>query len=275
MLNQVTTLITSDKAVANNELRLSICLRSNGFSFSVTTLDQVLLTFGDVDFNLSLPLGEQTQALKDFFASQGISTFGLRQAELIVPSDHFVWIPRHLHDSARNRQYLRMVSNPDSALGAYHLFVSALESYIVFTAPTSVVTAFKLAIPGIDVHCQHSALAAGTMLQRSRLHPIVMMHVRGSKADFAAFYSGQLLLSTTFEAVNDQSRLFHAIDVMKRLHLETPDMELAISGDVGREIFATLQHYFPSVSLYTGRPVTFVNPQFQTLPTYRYALLLS
>lgn len=275
MLNQVTTLITSDKAVANNELRLSICLRSNGFSFSVTTLDQVLLTFGDVDFNLDLPLGELTQALKDFFASQGISTFGLRQAELIVPSDHFVWIPRHLHDSARNRQYLRMVSNPDSALGAYHLFVPALESYIVFTAPTSVVTAFKLAIPGIDVHCQHSALAAGTMLQRSRLHPIVMMHVRGSKADFAAFYSGQLLLSTTFEVVNDQSRLFHAIDVMKRLHLETPDMELAISGDVGREIFATLQHYFPSVSLYTGRPVTFVNPQFQTLPTYRYALLLS
>jgi len=231
--------------------------------------------FGEADFDFALPLRDLTQAVKDFFTSIGVSTFGFKQATLVVPTEHFVWIPEHLHDAVRDRQYLRMVSNPDLSMGVYHIAVPHLQSYMVFAAPTAVVTAFKLAIPGIDVHCQHSILASRQMLERSAQHPVVLMHVRERVGDFEAFYNGQMLLSNSYTAQNDDELLYHAIELMKQLHLETPDMELAICGQVGREIFALLQHYFPNVTLHTGRTFSYANPQFRSLPTYRHILLLS
>lgn len=275
MSYKVTTIIRSDKAVANNDSRLSICLSANGFSFSVVTSQDEIVLFGEADFDFGLPLRDLTQAIKDFFTSIGLSTFGFKRATLVVPTDHFVWIPEHLHDAARNRQYLRMVSNPDLSLGVYHIAVPHLHSYMVFAASTSVVTAFKLAIPGIDVHCQHSLLASEQMLEKSAQHPVVLMHVRDGVGDFEAFFNHQLLLSNSYGAQNDNELLYHAIELMKQLHLETPDMELAICGNVGREIYGMLQHYFPNVTLYTGRQLSYANPQFRSLPTYKHVMLLS
>lgn len=275
MLNQVTTIITTDKAVANNETRLSICLRSNGFSFSLTTVDDLLLTFGLAQFDLSRSFSEMAQSLKEFFSQNNIPTFGLKQVRLIVPTEHCVWIPNHLYDSVRDRQYLRMIANPNPGLGVYHIAVPHLKSYIVYTAPTTVVTAFKLAIPGIDVHCQHSVLTNPELIQNSLQHPIVLMHVRENIGDFEVVYNGQLLLSNSFNYSSEDELIYHAIDIMKQLHVETPDMHLCICGIVGREIFGKLQHYFPNVSLYTGRSISFLNPEFQTLPTYQHAMLLS
>ncbi|MBQ9864977.1 MAG: DUF3822 family protein [Bacteroidales bacterium] len=275
MSDPVTTFITTDKAVANNELRLSICLRPNGFSFCVTTIGQELLTFGETDFDMNRPLGQLTASLTQFFADHGIATFGLKQTRLIVPSEHFVWVPAHLYDGTRDRQYLDMTSSPVSGLSACRCYSSSQDSYMVFAAPTNVVTAFKIALPGIDVLCQHSVLVNDVLKQRSTTHPVIVMHVREGVGDYEAYYGGLLLLSNTFPSVNADELVYHALEVMKKLHTETPDMELAICGAVGREIYGLLQHYFPKVTLYTGIPITYSNPQFQLLHTYRYALLLS
>lgn len=275
MSHKVTTIIKSDKAVANNESRLSICLLANGFSFSIIASHDEIVLFAEVEFDFNIPLGILSQSIKDFFAQNNISTFGFKQATLAVYSDDFVWVPEHLHEPVRNRQYLQMVSKPALDSGIYHIAVPHLHSMMVFTAPATVVTAFKLAIPGIDVHCQHSILASQSLLKKSALHPVLLMHVRDRVGDFEAFYNNQLLLSNSFSASNENELLYRAIELMKQLHLETPDMELAICGNVGREIYSLLQHYFPNVSLYTGHPFTFTNPQFHTLPTYKHIMLFS
>lgn len=275
MSNQVTTVITTDKAVANNELRLSICLRPNGFSFSMMTLDRTLLTFGEADFDFALPMSKLPAAIKSFLTDSNIPTFGCKEVRFIIPSDHTVWIPEHLFDSSQCRRYIRMISEPNSRLGVYHALSERQHAYAVFTAPTDIVTAFKLALPGIDAVCQHSLLANETLSQRSAQHPVMLMNVRDGNGDYEAFFGQQLLLSNSYPAKDGNELLYHAIDVMKQLHIETPDMELLICGDVGREIFAELQHYFPNVALYTGLPFNYINPEFQTLHTYRHALLLS
>lgn len=275
MSNQVTTIITTDKAVANNEKRLSICLRSNGFSFSIVTLDQVLLTFGQADIDLNQQLGNQIQTLKDFFAANDINTFDMKQMSLIAPTDNFAWIPCHLYDPQYDRQYLKMVGRPDVNQGVFHTFVPLLNSYMVFSAPSAVVTAFKVALPGIDVHCQHSILVNEALMLHSMSHPLMVLHIGEQKGDIEAFYANQLLLSNSFVFHNGNELLYHTLGIMKQLHLETPDMELSICGNVDRDGFAFLQHYFPNVSLYYGRQVTFVNSEFQTFPTYKHALLLS
>lgn len=275
MTNKVTTIITTDKAVANNETRLSICLRSNGFSFSVSTLDHVLLTFGEADFDFNLPFADLAKALKDFFITNNISTFGFKSVRLIIPSERFVWIPEHLYEPERDRQYLKAVSPLDIGMGVYHLHVPALHSYIIYSASSNIVTAFKLAIPGIDVHCQHSVLATEMLINRSANHPLMLMNVRDGVADFEVCYGAQLLLSNSFKYGTSNERLYQAIGIMKQFHIETPDMELSICGNVDRELFLQLQHYFPNVTLYTGQSTTYLIPEFQTFPTYKHAMLLS
>ena len=275
MSYKVTTLITTDKAVANNDSRLSICLRSNGFSFSITSTDNVLYTLGETECDLSLPMGETVSLIKSFFAEQGINTLNIAQMRLIVPSLQSVWIPDGLYDPARDKQYLQMMARPERESCICHIHSQPMEAYMVFSTPLAVTTAFKVALPGIDIHSQHSVLVNELTLKKSLGHPCLLMHVRDGMADYEAFYDGHLLLSNTLTATDNNECLYHALGFMKQLHMETPDMELAICGQVNRDIYGLLQHYFPSVTLYTGRPYTFLNPEFQTLHTYRHALLLS
>lgn len=239
------------------------------------TIGQELLTFGETTFDLSRPLGQLTSEVTRFFAEGGIPTFGLKQAKLIVPSEHFVWVPAHLYDSTRDQQYLDMTAAPESGQCTCHAYSPVLDSYMVFSAPADVVTAFKIALPGIDVVCQHSVLVNDVLKQRSTMHPVILMHVREGVGDYEAFYGRQLLLSNSYAAASTDELVYHALEVMKKLHMETADMELTICGAVGRDIYGILQHYFPNVTLYTGIPFTYSNPQFQQLHTYKYALVLN
>ncbi len=272
MSYKVTTIIGTDKAVANKEMRLSIWLRSNGFSFASIVGDN-LLSLGETVFDIHQPLHELMQSVKNFMADQNIDVFAYKETRLVIPSAHFAWMPEHLFDSIRTRQYLKLVADVDPHLGVYHTYCPYLKSYLVFSAPSELVTAFKVALPGVDVHCQHSVLANKSMLQQSTQHPMMIMHVQESTADYELLYGGKLLLSNSYVAQDDNAKLYHAIDLMKQLHIETPDMELTICGDVNREIFMLLQQYFPNVSLYTGDPVTYESEN--PLPTYKYAGLLS
>jgi len=271
----VNTFINTDKEVASYERRMSICLQSNGFSFSIITLDDTLMTFGEADFEFNLPFDQLVSSIKGFIVDNGLPTFGCKDVKLIAPSEHFVWIPEHLYEPLRDWQYIKTVSSFDNPkLSLFHAYSDTLKSYMVFSAPSDVAMAFKVAIPGIDIVNQHSILANKMLLNRSLQHPVLLMHVRNRVGDFDAFYNNQLLLSNSYAASNDDELLYHALDVMKKLHLETPDMELAICGLVGRDIYCRLQHYFPNVTLYTGRPLNYENSQFQTFHTYRHALLL-
>ena len=275
MPHKVLSIITTDRAVHNIEQRLSICLRSNGFSFSITAQGNLLLTFGEVEMDMSAPLSGMMQSMREFISEQLISPLDFASMRLIVPTDDYAWMPEHLYDATLDRQYLKMVTSPNIGLGVYHIFCPQMKAYMVFSAPADVVTAFKVTLPGIDCHCQHSALVSHAMLQRSAQHPMALLHVRGEVADIEAFSHGRLILSKSFAAHSDNEILYNALDIMKVFNLEAPEMELAICGNVGREIFALMQRYFPNVSLYCGEMSTADTDQFKTFPTYQHALLLS
>ena len=270
----VTDIISTDKAVANSEKRLSICLRSNGFSFSVVSTDDTLLTFGVVQSQQPLSASQLAQQVIQTLGEHD-AVLDYKKMRLVIPSMHFVWIPAHLYDPSHNRQYLATVAPVDHEANICRSYSKSLDSYIVFTAPADIVTAFKIAIPGVDIICQHAVLAEALPVSTYKNHPAILLHLRDNVADIEAFYNGRLLLSASYPAQNNDELLYHAINVMKQLHLETPDMELAICGMVDRDIYSHLQHFFPNVTLFTGKPFTYLNPDFQTLHTYKHTLVLS
>ena len=275
MSHPVTSINTTGGAVADEVSRLAICLRADGFSFSVITPDGMLLTVGDCrPDNWRLDGSAASRVANTVMTARDVA-IGFREMRLIVPATQFAWMPEHLFDAARARQYLQCVSEVDEETGVYHIFSPAMKAYMVFAAPEQLVNSFKVALPGIDVHNQHSALVSAHLLQTSARHPIVLMHVREGMADIEAMFNGRLLLGNSYAAADDEERLYHALNVMKRLRLETPDMELMICGDVERNLYARLCRFFPNVKLYTGLPYRHLNPEFDTLHTYRHVLILS
>lgn len=262
----------------DSETRLSICLTSDGFSFSLLGGKRTLLALEE---NLPLPQGGSAGIAAELLArldkQYGVSPLGLGGMRLEVPARRFAWVPAHLFDSQRSRQYLDLVGQPNTTAGVLpiHILNKALDAYMVFDANMATVAAFKVSFPGIDVHCSHSLLVTSDLLRDSASHPIMLLHVAHGRADIEAFYSGRLLLSNSFPAATTDDALFPAIDTMKRFHLETPDMELRLCGEVDRAVYARCQRFFPNVGLHLGTPVANADPTTPPVPTYKYPLLLN
>lgn len=266
------TLIVTDKEFASGEKRLSICLRSNGFSFSEVTLSGVLLTFGEAEGDHATSMTAVMADVKAFFSSVGIRPLGYASMELVVLSNESVWVPDELYSPSANRQYLKLVgSRATTIMTAPCRF---LASTAVFEAPDALITAFKVSLPGLLVVNQHVKLASIGLEKRSEQHPLLLTHWRDNVIDFAAFREGRYIYGNTVPFASDNEAQFHTVEVLKSFGLENANTELLMCGDVGRERFALLRPYFPAASLYTGVHGSFLNPAFKTLHTYKNALIL-
>lgn len=266
------TLIVTEKEFASSEKRLSICLRSNGFSFSEVTLSGVLLTFGEAEGVHASSMTGVMADVKAFFASVGIRPLGYASMELIVLSDENVWVPDELYTPSANRQYLKLVGSIAATVMATPCKV--LASTAVYVASDSLATAFKVALPGLSVVNQHVKLATLGFERRSEKHPVLVTHWREGVIDFAAFRDGRYIFGNTVRFASDSEAQFHTVEVLKIFGLENADTEMLMCGEVSRERFALLRPYFPMASLYTGSHTTFLNPAFKTLHTYKNALIL-
>lgn len=260
---------------------MSICLQSNGFSFSVTTSSGLLLSFGEVSMGLTQSMSALVTDIKSLFAELHIYPVEFKRLRLVVSSDNYVWVPSVLYDASQQRRYLETVSTlpPMSMVSAiYH---AGQDAYLVFTSDANVLTAFKVALPGIECCAQPYALLSDAIQERAAQHPVVMawidrdLDTRHTAVDYLVVKEGRLLLSTHRRMVDEQQLLYTSIAVMKRMEVETADMELLLCGAVERDTFMHLRGYFPHIDLYNGTPLRPQHPQLARLHSYRYATILS
>lgn len=266
------TLIVTEKEFASSEKRLSICLRSNGFSFSEVATSGVLLTFGEAEGEHASSMTGVMADVKAFFASVGIRPLGYASMELVVLSNESVWVPDELYSPSANRQYLKLAGSTATSIMATRC--KALSSTAVYVAAEMLATAFKVALPGLQVVNQHVKLASIGLERRSMQHAVLLTHWREGVIDFAAYREGRYIYGNSVRFASDSEAQFHTIEVLKSYGLENADTELLMCGEVGRERFALLRPYFPTASLYTGTHTSYLTPAFKTLHTYKNALIL-
>ncbi len=274
MSYRITSLINTEKEMASYSKRLSICLTPNGFSFSRRTIQNLLLTFGEVECDFNQPMVQLTALIKDCCVALHISPFDFDTMDLFVPVSQSVWIPDALFDPDHERDYLGTVSALPMGSALFTSHSDVLGACNVFVADNNIVTAFKIVLPGIDVHSQHQVLVSSQLMFDSESHPVIVMHQRQDYCDFAVANNGKLLLSTTYVVHNADERLYRAIEVMKTLAIEQDDTELKLCGIVGREDYAAMRKFFPKVSLFNGVPMRFAIPEFQHLHTYQHVITL-
>lgn len=277
----VNTFINTDKEVASYERRMSICLQSNGFSFSVTTASGLLLTFGEVTMDLTRPMSALISDIKSFFSEQHIYPVEFQSMRLVVDSGCYTWIPAELYESSQQRRYLETVAEVPAMAMISSSFHSALNAHCVYTSDATLLTAFKVALPGIECCAQPYALLGDALLQRSKRNPVVVAWLsqdathRQMLVDYLVLRDGQLLLSTRRSVDDVQQLLYASLNVMKRMEVETPDMEMLLCGAVERELFMQLRGYFPHLDLYNGAPLKPQHPDLARLHAYKYATVLS
>lgn len=264
------TLITTEPEPAANDKRLSICLRANGFSFSATTGDGQLLTFGEAEGVHAHVMTAAIADVKSFFAEAGIRPLGFKTIELIIVSDNSTWVPDELYTSAANRQYLHLVGC--DAVSVMATPCAALASTAVYEANDQLAMAFKVALPGLVVMNQHVKMVQ--MAQRSANHPVLFTNWRKGRVDVAACKEGRYIYGNTLAVDSGDEIRFRLIEVMKTFGIESPDTELMMCGEVDRDLFARMRPYFPTTTLYTGNATRYSNPAFKGLHTYRHALIL-
>lgn len=276
MLYRTTQIINSDNQVPAYEKKLSICLNANGFSFSEISTGGKLLTVAQVEaVEPTQSLSDNINAVREFFADAQMNVNSYAYVEQILIADHFVWIPDSLYEAGNEKQYLNFMDPVRLGMSVAVDHSDLIEANMVFAYSSIVADAFKIVVPRVKTRTHHSKLVNSHLLQRSQTKPVIVMNVRDHDLDFVAFNEGQLLLSNSYRFSNTDEMLYHSINIMKNLRIETPTLELSICGNVDRAIFAELSCYFPNVTLYNGMPLTFANPAMQQFHTYKEPLILS
>ncbi|MCR4660065.1 MAG: DUF3822 family protein [Bacteroidales bacterium] len=267
-------LVSAAATATGNETRLSICRKPNGFSFALTSGNE-LLTVAEARREGEGSLTDEAAAIKQYFESLGIKIFDLTKTEIVAVTDNFAWVPEELYTQGMEHQYLSLVDPSSVAAAVYTEHNPNLKSRIVFSVNDSLLTAFKIALPGLVVTCQHAKLANQTLASACGPDGMAVLHLRTDKADVAVYNGGRYLMGRTLQVDGVESLIFDVLEIIKTLNVENDRFRLLLCGDVSRESYAAIRPYFASVALYTGRPWTLSTDELRHLHTYRHALILS
>ena len=273
MSYKINKFVSTDKPVASYEKRLSICLESNGFSFSVISVRNELMEYCEVECDTKVPMSDMLTTVRGVLSETNLQPFGLKDKELTVMSRQFVWIPEHLYDASRQRTYIEAVGKIDTGMGVYTDFNEEICAHMVFTADSGLVSAFKIAIPGLKVRCQHSKMVSAETIGGSDMKSVLMVNIRRGESDYAVICNKKLQISNTFDCTTFDETLYHALNLTKQFHLEDALMTVSVSGMVDREQFMQMRGFFPNVTLNAGRKLRLTVPEMQHIRTYRQALL--
>lgn len=254
---------------AEYDKKLSICLTAEGFSFAEISSRRELLAFGNASGGHSSLLIDATRDIKAFCAESGIRPLSFKHMELVVVSDESAWVPDEIYTPTANRQYLRLVGG--KGISALATSCRQLSSTSVFVADEGLVTAFKVAMPGLTVNNQHVRFASLAPLSGN--HPVMLAHWRKERVDLAAFRDGRYLYGNTLTFEEEKTALYQIVEVRRTFGIDDADTELLLCGDVDRERYARFRPYFPKTTLFTG--TCSVGHVFRQLHTYRHAVLLS
>lgn len=267
-------IISENVKTADCQKKLSICLETNGFSFTILNEKNKMFAFGDITCVFPDTLSQIIVLIKQVFADVHIEYALMDEVELIVASSKSTWVPESLFDAAHTREYFNVLSSLEVKETVFYCYSERLQAYSVFAYSDTIVSAFKVAIPGIKVKSQHSKMLETPLLERSRMKSVVEVYVRKKEFDIAVFANKSLLLNNTFKYADKSDITYLTLLAINNLNVNRDALEVCISGKVDRDMFAGMERFFPKVVLYTGSKVEFADNEMYKIPLYQYSMLL-
>lgn len=269
------TFITNDTVVPSYDKRISICLETNGYSFSITSVHDDLLSFGVVAFDGNPGMTEAVNMVRSVWSEHNITPMDFGSKELVVVSSQAVLVPDELYEPDNDRRYLDPLVKMPFGMAAFSDSLDVLKAKAVFAADTNLVAAFKIVMPGLKVRCQYSKLVNQDLMDRSKMRNLMVLYLRQSALDAVVYCNRKLLLANSYPCNNIKDVTFQSVDLMKQLKLDESQLDVLICGAVDPESYGEIRQFFPKVDLYCGRTLSKSTEELQHLHTYRHVLVLS
>lgn len=244
--------ITLDKEVPSYEKNISICLGANGFSFSIVSTKNELLSIGEISIDETSSMAELIAFIKASLSEHDVPLFGFNRATLVVCSPYFVWVPNDLYEEGNDKKYLDPICKIPLGMGIYCEENELVNSRVVFAADNTVVSAFKIAIPGLKIRTQHSCFINNYMMDESQSATAILVNLRDGVSDIEVLKNRKLHLSNSFACANFDETMYHILNVVKQLAIEESGLKVLVCGNISREQFETMGKYVPSLDLYNG-----------------------
>ena len=265
----------AENTVPAFEKRLSICLKTNGFSFSITDTKNVLYTFGEVDCLFPESLAEVINGIKQIFTSLNVSVSGYKSTELIMPSQKQTWIPEHLFTDGKEKEYLTALCDANTSESYFSNKVDYIQACSVFAVSNTLSSGWKIAIPSAKIKDQFSKMVEFPCLKNNRVGISVAAFVREEEIDIAVFDSGRFLFSNTFKFEQQEDLVYFVLNVVKQLKLQESKVTVYLAGKVLMTTFDEFRKFFANVKLEKINTLKPANEQLKAVARHEYALILS
>ncbi|MBR5784128.1 MAG: DUF3822 family protein [Bacteroidales bacterium] len=255
--------------------KLSICLETNGFSFTVINADKKMLAFGDIVCNFPNTLSQIISLIKQIFSDLRVDFVVMDEVELIVMSNKYTWIPGHLFEASHAREYFNLVTPLEVRELVCHDYSEKIQAYSVFAYADTIISAFKVAIPGIKIRSQQSKMVESSLLDRSKSKSVIYVYVSKKSLDVCVFSNKNFVLSNSYVHETTDDIVYYLLLIERQLNLNSENVEVHISGDIDRKAFTYMEKFFNKLFLYSGNDsVSFSADEMYKIPLYKYSLFL-
>ena len=259
-----------------NETRLSICLKANGFSFSIIDHFFRLKAVGEFEVDLSKGITSVMRSIKECFASIDIRDLKFNKITVITLTDKQVWIPFKLYDKTQDKNYIRSVCDVHSSDTILSTTLEAIDAVSVFAIQLSHYSGVKVAMPTSKFCSQHTILSRYLFDISSFSTNMFLLHKRGTIFDMLAFKGNNFVFSNSFKCSNEKDIIYYLLFALSRLKIDVEEIDLVITGDkYNDEEFDMLRRHVRKISFANPLENVKVDLEFDEVDLQQYFLLLA
>jgi len=268
-------LIKSEESILSQELDLSICLRTDGFFFSLIDKNYQLKAIGEFETDLSHGMTQIMTNLRNSFASIGIRLFNFSDIRVIVPSSKNIFVPFKLYDSTKSKDYLRDIAYLSTSETILENISNKLDAVSIFAMPMHNYSAVKILMPKAKYFSQHQIIAEYCFDVSKLSNNTVLLNKRENACDLVVFKGSQFVFSNCFDFSNESDLIYQILFAFEQLEMDVEDMNFLITGhDYTNDEKKVLSRHIKNVMY--ANPMEFLkyDPQIFNIDLQKYFLTL-
>lgn len=255
---------------------LSICLKADGFIFSLIDNNYTLKAIGEFSCDLNSSITTVMSGLRDALASVDIRLFNFAHIKIVTNTDKNVFVPVKLFDNAKVREYLQGVALLNGSDTILENVSERLDAVSVFAIPMQQHSGAKILMPKAQFLTQHQVMAE-YLFDISKLsdNTAVLYH-RGNSSDLVIFKGTSFNYSNSFAYENAEDMIYNILFAFNNLGIDTEDINLLITGEkYSSDEQQLLSRYVKNVSYANPMESLRVGVEFDGIDLQRYFLVLA
>lgn len=258
-----------------SEARLSICLQTDGFSFSIIDNKYELCEMGRFKIAMDGGISNIVKAIRESFAILHITMFRFLSTTVLLPSQKQTWLPLKVYDPNQDRECLYLSSGISIAEVLCKDILPDMDMVSLFAYPMETVSALKIVIPGAKfistqqrlTECAYSITMEGTQTLLLNHHDDIV--------DMAFFRNSDFLGSSAHKIDHFSDFIYYLLFTAKHMSLNPSVADIYLSGDAfNEEEMKTIRTFFKNVKVLSNHSDVHIPETFKGKDLSPYFLLL-